>query len=118
ATARFARPTRRAKRQRRLPGAEPFSGEVSWRPPSDRQLLRQSGLMLAVWITFPHFSLSAAMNLPKSAADPGRSLPPCSARLAFIVGSASAALISLLSLSTISAGVALGAPTPNQMLAS
>src|SRR5215475_13132613 len=78
----------------------------------------QSGLMLAARMTLPHFSLSAAMSSPKSAGDPGRSSPPCSASFAFIVGSASAALISLLSLSTISAGVALGAPTPNQMLAS
>jgi len=40
-----------------------------------------------------------------------------SARRALILGSARPALISLLSFSTISAGVASGAPTPNQMLA-
>ena len=38
--------------------------------------------------------------------------PPRSASRAFILGSARAALISLLSLSTISAGVFFGAPTP------
>jgi hypothetical protein len=36
----------------------------------------------------------------------------------FILGSARPALISLLSFSTISAGVAFGAPTPYQLLAS
>jgi hypothetical protein len=47
-----------------------------------------------------------------------RSAPPNSARRPFIFGSANAALISLLSFSTISAGVPLGAPTPHQELAS
>ena len=41
-------------------------------------------------------------------------MPPRSASRALILGSARAALISLLSLSMISAGVFLGAPTPNQ----
>ena len=43
-------------------------------------------------------------------------MPPRSASRAFILGSARAALISLLSLSMISAGVFLGAPTPYQVL--
>src|SRR4051794_4967942 len=77
-----------------------------------------SGLIPANLITLPHFSVSSAMSLPKSAADPGSTAPPRSASRAFILGSASAALISLLSLSTISAGVFLGAPMPNQELAS
>jgi hypothetical protein len=50
--------------------------------------------------------------------EPGRSVPPKSANRAFTFGSASAALISLLSLSTISAGLFLGVPKPAQKLAS
>src|SRR5262249_9704082 len=42
----------------------------------------------------------------------GSGVPPRSARRAFILGSSRAALTSLLSSSTISAGVAFGAPTP------
>ena len=45
-------------------------------------------------------------------------VPPRSASRALILGSARPALISLLSLSTISAGVAFGAPMPDQKLAS
>src|SRR5262245_26022094 len=82
------------------------------------RLPRQSGVMPADVITLAHFSVSSAMNLPKSAGDPARTVPPCSAIRALIVRSARPALISLLSVSTISAGVFLGAPTPNQMLAS
>jgi hypothetical protein len=69
-------------------------------------------------ITLPHFSVSSAMSLPKSADDPGSGVPPRSARRALILGSARAALTSLLSLSTISVGVFLGTPTPYQKLAS
>jgi hypothetical protein len=68
--------------------------------------------------TFPHFSVSSAISLPKSAGVPGSTVPPKSARRALILGSARAVLISLLSFSTISAGVAFGAPTPAQVLAS
>ncbi len=46
------------------------------------------------------------------------SAAPRSARRALILGSARPALISLLSLSTISAGVFFGAPMPNQPLTS
>src|SRR6516162_3450552 len=80
--------------------------------------LVHSGLMLAARITLPHFSVSSAMNLPKSAGEPASIVPPKSASRAFILGSARPALISLLSLSTISTGVFLGAPTPNHTLAS
>jgi hypothetical protein len=41
-----------------------------------------------------------------------------SASRAFVLGSARIALISLLSFSTISAGVFFGAPTPNHVVAS
>src|SRR5262245_47711368 len=77
-----------------------------------------SALMLAARITLPHFSLSSAMNWPKSAGEPGSAVAPSSAIRALILGSANAALISLLSLSTISVGMFLGAPMPNQALAS
>src|SRR5262249_15421005 len=77
-----------------------------------------SGLMLAARITFAHFSVSSARSFPKSAGESASTSPPMSASRAFILGSASAALISLLSLSTISVGVFLGAPRPYTELAS
>ena len=77
-----------------------------------------SGLMFAARITLPHFSVSSAMSLPKSAGEPRSTVPPRSASRAFNLGSARAALISLLSFSTISVGVFLGAPTPHYALAS
>src|SRR5215831_12893302 len=55
-------------------------------------------------------------ELPKSAGEPGSAVAPHSASRAFILGSARAALISVLSLSTISAGVVRGAPMPVQKL--
>src|SRR5262245_54536028 len=77
-----------------------------------------SGLIPANLITLPHFSVSSAMNLPKSAEELANTVAPRSAIRAFIRGSARPALISLLSLSMISAGVFLGMPTPYQLLAS
>src|SRR5262245_2969770 len=77
-----------------------------------------SGLMPANLITLAHFSVSFAMNFPKSAGVIGIGTPPRSASRALILGSARPALNSLLSLSTISAGVPFGAPTPYQVLAS
>jgi len=74
--------------------------------------------MPANLITLAHFSVSSAINLPNTAGDPGSATLPRSARRAFILGSARAALTSLLSLSTISAGVFLGAPIPYNELAS
>jgi hypothetical protein len=64
-------------------------------------LLRQSALMLAARITLPHFSVSSAISLPKLAGEPGSAATPNSVSRAFILGSARAALISLLSLSTL-----------------
>src|SRR5438874_1578407 len=52
-------------------------------------------LMLIAWITLPHFSVSSAMNLPKSAGDNANTAPPKSASRAFNFGSARPALISL-----------------------
>src|SRR5262249_38440101 len=85
-------------------------GAGAGRPPS--------GLMLAARITLPHFSVSAARSRSNSAGEPASTVPPRSTKRALILGSASAALISLLSLSTISAGVFLGAPMPNSEIAS
>ena len=76
-----------------------------------------SALMPANLITLPHFSVSSAMSLPKSAGESESAVAPKSASCALILGSARAALISLLSLSTISAGVLLGAQMPNQLFA-
>src|SRR5262249_60546103 len=58
------------------------------------------------------------MNLPNSGGERGKIPPPKSSSLALMVGSARPALISLLSLLIISDDVWLGAPTPNQVLAS
>src|SRR5215472_6461968 len=80
--------------------------------------LHQSALAPENFTTLPHFSVSSAMSFPKSAGEPKNGVPPRSANLAFILGSARPALISLLSLLTISAGVAFGAPIPYQALAS
>src|SRR5262245_55980518 len=76
----------------------------------------QSALTPANFTTLPHFSVSSAMSLPKSAGESASTWPPRSARRAFILGSARPALISVLSLSTISAGVSRGAPMPVQKL--
>ena len=83
---------------------------------SDRRSRDQSGLIFANLTTLPHFTVSSTMSLPKSAGEPGSAVEPNSASRAFILGSARAALISLLSLSTISAGVFFGAPMPVQKL--
>src|SRR5262245_50850685 len=77
-----------------------------------------SGLMPANFTTLPHFVVSSAMNFAKSAGEPTNGAAPRSARRPFTFGSARPALISWFSLSTILAGVFLGAPTPNQVVAS
>ena len=74
--------------------------------------------MFAARMTLPHFSVSSAMSLPKSAGEPGIKVPPRSASRTFSLGSARPALVSLLSLSTIPAGVFCGAPMPYQAFAS
>src|SRR4029077_1297621 len=91
------------------------SGRVDgflWKYQPTREDQSHPALMLIARITLPHFSVSSAMNLPKSAGDNANTVPPKSGIRAFILGSARPALISLLSLSTISAGVPFGAPTP------
>src|SRR5262249_17836692 len=78
----------------------------------------QSALMPVNLTTLPHFSVSSAISLPKSAGEPAITLPLRSASRVFMLGSARPALISLFSFSTISAGVTFGAPTPYHVLAS
>src|SRR5262249_3106906 len=80
--------------------------------------LHQSALAPDNLTTLPHFSVSSAMSLPKSAGEPGRTVPPRLASCALNLGLARPALISLLSLSIICGGVFLGAPTPYHWLAS
>src|SRR5262249_53603657 len=65
--------------------------------------LHQSALAPENLITLAHFSVSVAMNLAKSEDEPGNTAAPRSANRAFNFGSTRPALISLLSLSTISA---------------
>ena len=68
--------------------------------------------------TLAHFSVSSAMSLPKSAGEPGKRRAAQVGKPRLHLGVGEAALISLLSLSTISAGVFLGAPMPYHALAS
>src|SRR6516164_6779033 len=77
-----------------------------------------SALMPANLITLAHFSVSAAMCLPKSVGGPPNGVAPRSASRACILGSDRAALIALLRVSITSAGVLLGAQKPPQKLAS
>src|SRR5262249_28057365 len=93
-------------------------GRISSEYDTHDRAAAQSALIPAARITLPHFSVSSAICLPKSEGEPTTTDEPRSANLAFRFGVARPALISLLSLSTISTGVLLGAPTPNQPLAS
>jgi len=75
-----------------------------------------SSLMPANLMSLAHFTVSSAICLPKSAGEPGSTVPPRPASRPLSLGSARAALISLLSRSTISGRVFLGAPTPSTRL--
>src|SRR5262245_25848684 len=68
--------------------------------------------------TLPHLSISSATSFPKSAGEPGMTVPPSSARRALTAASAKPAFISVLSLSIMWLGVFLGAATPYHALAS
>src|SRR6202040_760300 len=85
---------------------------------SSRPEPRQSGLAPENLTTLPHLSVSSTTSLPKSAGEPPINEAPSSANLDFVLGLARIVLISLFSLSMISAGVPFGAPTPYQALAS
>src|SRR5215510_6376535 len=75
-----------------------------------------STLMFANLTTLPHFSVSFATIFLKSAGEPAVTVTPNSASRAFTLGSARAAFISLLSLSTTSTDVPFGAAKPNHAL--
>ena len=76
---------------------------------------RHSILIFAASTTLAHFSVSPAISLPNSACGPGSGVPPWSASTA-ATRSGKARIISLFSLSTMSAGVLFGAPTPYHWL--
>jgi glycine cleavage system aminomethyltransferase T len=76
------------------------------------------GLMPANFTTFAHFSVSLAMNLANSAGVIDIGSTPRSLRRTCIFGSATTAVVSLLSFAMISVDVFLGAPMPNHPLAS
>src|SRR3974377_1177446 len=78
-----------------------------------RVTVRHSTLRLATFTTFPPFSVSAAINLPKLAGVTTIGMPPSSSSFAFSLGSARPPLIALFTVSTISFGVFFGAPMPN-----
>src|SRR5262245_1252385 len=102
--------------------AEQDKKEVSKRchlSPSCRSEFRaHSAFAPENFTTLAHFSVSSAMKAPNSAGAPVSIIPPSSLSLGLSLGSVRPALISLLSLSMISAGVFFGAPTPYQVLAS
>jgi len=77
-----------------------------------------SALMPAARTTLPRFSVSSTINCPNSVGELVNGRAPSSASRTFIFGSTRPAFISMLSLSTISAGVFLGATIPNHEAAS
>ena len=68
--------------------------------------------MPANLITLPHFAVSPSISSAKSAGEPEITVAPRSANRALILGSARPALISLFSLSMMSAGVPFGPLLP------
>src|SRR5262249_6345824 len=77
-----------------------------------------STLMFANFITLPHFSVSSPLRFPNSAGVIDSGSTPKPTRRAFMAGSKTMALISLLSFSTMMEDVARGAPMPFQPVAS
>src|SRR5262249_33098380 len=71
-----------------------------------------SALMPAARITVPHFSVLSATSLSSWAGEATNTVLAMSATRAAMLGSASAALIALFSLSMSATGVSLGTPTP------
>src|SRR5262249_25967381 len=86
--------------------------QLARRARRDRAAAGQFALAPENSITFAHFAVSSAMIFAKSAGEPMIGGPPNSANRIWIVVSANAVLISRLSLSTIAAGVLLGAHKP------
>src|SRR5215468_1463034 len=83
-----------------------------------RRAEHYSALMLADLITLPHFSVSSAISLAKSAGEPGSTVAPRLASLAWKLASARLALTCVFNVLMTSAGVFLGAAMPHQPLAS
>src|SRR5262245_55339279 len=110
------RPSRGNRWSANSGGSFPFAERQLWN--GAERTNPHSALMLAARITLPHFSVSSAINLSKAAGESVVTIVPNSAKRAFTAGSARTALISLLSLSMIGAGVFLGAPTPDQEVTS
>ena len=109
----LANPTLRSVRREKFPASE--------NSPNERLgnvRLHQSALAPENFTTMPHFSISCPTSFPKPADEPGITVLAKSAKRAFILGSARPALISLLSLPTISLGVFFGAAMPYQAVAS
>src|SRR5260370_31484005 len=84
------------------------SGVTEYRPD-------HSGLRPANFTTLAHFSVSAAMSIPKSAGEPGSGVPPKSASRALNLGSVEARLCFLVELlNYLCGGVVWGrASAPN-----
>src|SRR5262245_52574591 len=78
--------------------------------------MRHSALMFAVLMTLPHFSVSSATNLAKSAGEPVSAVAPHSVKRCFRLASPSAVLTSLLILVATSAGTPFGPEMPVQKL--
>ena len=76
--------------------------------------LDYSTLIFANLLTLPHFSVSSAMNFPNAPGAIGVGSTPTARRWAFKFGSATPAMISVLSLSMIAAGVPVGTQMPYQ----
>src|SRR5262245_66322897 len=89
-----------------------FDADMVIRAPRHGSDGGHSDLMPANLTTFAHFSVSAAISCVKPAGDSGITVAPSAVRRALIRGSERPALISRLSLSTISTGVLLGASKP------
>jgi hypothetical protein len=77
----FAAQTRVASTSRTAAPRDSWNGLYGISAPSPPQ----SALMPANLITLPHFSVSSAMNLPKSAAEPMTGVLPKSARRSLIL---------------------------------
>ena len=77
-----------------------------------------SALMLAARITLAHFSVKLTINVLSWVGDIAKGSFPSAARRVRSPFSASAALISWLSVPMISGGVCTGAPMPSHPLAS
>ena len=77
-----------------------------------------SGLMLAARITLPHFSVSSAMSVPNSAGEPRKRRAAQVGKPRLQLGIGETGIDLLIELVDDLGRRVLGAPTPNQLLAS